>query len=274
MAVTNAETHDVDVELPGSALDAARMPGHWLLARMGKTVLRPGGRELTDKLLGSLDIGRGDDVLELAPGLGSTTRLVLDRRPASYTGVDRDPDAAARVDVLAHSATARVVNASAGDTGLADASASVAFGEAYLTMQPDRLKSEIFAELHRVVAPGGRIGLHEIALRPDDIDDERAKEVKGALRSSIMVSVCPTTLSGWRGLVEDAGFEVEDIDTAPLHLLEPRRLVADEGLGGAVRFAGRVLRNPPARRRVIAMRKAMHANAASLEAFCMTARRL
>ena len=28
-------------------LDTTKMPGHWLLARLGKRVLRPGGRELT-----------------------------------------------------------------------------------------------------------------------------------------------------------------------------------------------------------------------------------
>lgn len=27
--------------LPGEGLDASKMPGHWLLARLGKRVLRP-----------------------------------------------------------------------------------------------------------------------------------------------------------------------------------------------------------------------------------------
>jgi len=31
------------LDLPGSDLDVAKMPGHWLLARLGKRVLRPGG---------------------------------------------------------------------------------------------------------------------------------------------------------------------------------------------------------------------------------------
>lgn len=76
--------------LPGADLRADRMLGHWLLARMGKRVLRPGGRELTNKLLAALDIGPTDHVVELAPGLGSTTNLVLACNPASYLGVDRD----------------------------------------------------------------------------------------------------------------------------------------------------------------------------------------
>jgi hypothetical protein len=43
-------THDHPAQmadLPGSELDVSRIPGHWLLARLGKRVLRPGGLELT-----------------------------------------------------------------------------------------------------------------------------------------------------------------------------------------------------------------------------------
>ena len=41
----------------------AKMPGHWLLAKMGKRVLRPGGRVLTGRLLGELQIEPIDDVV-------------------------------------------------------------------------------------------------------------------------------------------------------------------------------------------------------------------
>ena len=34
-----------------SETDYDKMPGHWLMARMGKRVLRPGGRELTEVML-------------------------------------------------------------------------------------------------------------------------------------------------------------------------------------------------------------------------------
>ena len=44
--------------------------GHWVLAKLGKRVLRPGGLELTRKMLSALSIGEEDDVVEFAPGLG------------------------------------------------------------------------------------------------------------------------------------------------------------------------------------------------------------
>jgi hypothetical protein len=72
------------------------MPGHLLLARLGKRVLRPGGLELTRQLLEELAIDASDDVIEFAPGLGVTAHLTLARRPRSYTAVERDREAAAR----------------------------------------------------------------------------------------------------------------------------------------------------------------------------------
>ena len=81
-------------ELPGTELDAAKMPGHWLLARLGKRVLRPGGLKLTRELLDALAIGPGDDVVEFAPGLGVTARMILQHKPQRYTGIERDAKAA------------------------------------------------------------------------------------------------------------------------------------------------------------------------------------
>src|ERR1700731_4041582 len=83
--------------MPGEELKAEKMPGHWLLARLGKRVLRPGGRQLTNRMIEALNIRPSDEVIEFAPGLGATARLTLKRKPTSYTAVERDKDAAAVV---------------------------------------------------------------------------------------------------------------------------------------------------------------------------------
>lgn len=76
-------THDYWAQmagLPGSELDVSRIPGHWLLTRLGKRVLRPGGSELTRALLDGLPIAPADKEVEFAPGLGVTdpaTRFTL-----------------------------------------------------------------------------------------------------------------------------------------------------------------------------------------------------
>lgn len=266
-------TTTTEAMIPGQSVPVERMPGHWLLARLGKRVLRPGGRELTDRLLGSLAIGPSDDVVELAPGLGSTTELVLAREPASYVGVDRDPVSAQRVAHVIAGPHRSVIEASAADTGLAADSADVVFGEAYLTMQPAGQKQRIIEELARIVRPGGRVGLHEVAFTPDELDDATREAVRDELTGAIKVNVSPLTIAGWIELLEHAGFETHAQFTAPLHLLEPRRLLTDEGLRGTARFVSNVARQHDARKRVLAMRRAMHRNAAHLHACVVVAER-
>ena len=255
----------------GGTVPTDRMAGHWLLARMGKRILRPGGRELTGRLLGALEIGPGDDVIEIAPGLGSTTAAVLAANPATYVGIDRDPAAADRTSALLDGPHRTIVEASAASTGLADASADVVFGEAYLTMQGAKQKDRILAELARISRPGARLGLHEVAFAPDDVTEADAERAAHDLQSTIKVNVTPLTIAGWRKLLDEAGFDVSHCSTAPLHLLEPRRLVADEGITGAARFVANVIKDKPARERVMSMRKAMRDNAEHLQAVTLTA---
>lgn len=257
--------------LPGESLEASRMPGHWLLARLGKRVLRPGGVGLTRKLLAGVAVGSTDDVVEVAPGLGATTRLLLQAGPASYAGVDRDPASAELVSTLMDEPGRTVIQASAADTGLPPDSADVVFGEAYLTMQPDSQKEKIISELTRVLKPGGRFALHEIAFAPDDIDDATRKAVAKALTGSIKVNVTPRTVAGWEELLTSHGFRIDQRHHAPLHLLEPCRLIDDEGYLGAARFVFNVLRDADARPRVTAMRESMRRSGSNLQAIGLVA---
>jgi 16S rRNA A1518/A1519 N6-dimethyltransferase RsmA/KsgA/DIM1 with predicted DNA glycosylase/AP lyase activity len=114
------------------------MHGHWLLARLGKRVLRPGGVGLTRTLLAHAELTDAD-VLELAPGLGRTAAEILARRPRSYLGAEQDPDAARLArNVVAGRGDVQVCDAA--QTGLADSSTDVVIGEAMLTMQGDAAK--------------------------------------------------------------------------------------------------------------------------------------
>jgi hypothetical protein len=266
---TTVHTHD----LPGSGLDLDKMPGHWLLAQMGKRVLRPGGLELTQQMLDGLAITSGDHVVELAPGLGTTARMVLASAPATYTGIDRDKAAVANTEKLLRPGRDRCLRGQARRTGLGDSSATVLFGEAMLTMQTDTQKARIIEEAFRVLSAGGRYGIHEIGLVPDDLPEERKAEVQRELSSTIHVGARPLTLSEWRALLEGAGFEVVHSTTAPMHLLEPSRMLRDEGLLGVLRIAFNVARTPAARRRIVAMRSVFQRFAPVMCAVSVVARK-
>lgn len=75
------------------------------------------------------------------------------------------------------------------------------------------------------------------------------------LSGAIHIGARPLTPSEWRGLLETEGFDVGAEFLAPMHLLEPGRLVRDEGLAGALRFTLNVLTDTEARKRVLAMQK-------------------
>lgn len=242
-----------DEHLPGQGLDYGKMPGHWLLAQMGKRVLRPGGLQATRSMLKSLDIGARDNVVEFAPGLGVTAREALAQSPASYTGVERDDKAARQASKFLKGPGRQCLVGKAEDTGLPDASATVVFGEAMLTMQTPGHKISIVAEAKRLLQDGGRYGIHELCLQPDDLNDAKKDEINRALSDAIRVGARPLTPSEWR------------------ELLEPKRFIADEGPLRTLRFLSRVLRHPAARRRILRMRSVFRRYEANMGAISMVA---
>ncbi|MBK8267251.1 MAG: class I SAM-dependent methyltransferase [Planctomycetes bacterium] len=264
----------VEQQFIGKPCTANKAPGHWVLARLGKKVLRPGGLELTQKMLGSLDINRGDSVVEFAPGLGITAKITLERSPKNYIAVDRDENAANTVRQLLAGTPHRCIVGRAEETGLPDHSATVVYGEAMLTMQSPTAKSRIVGEAARLLNPGGRYGIHEIALSPESISNELIDKIRHALGDAIHHVVMPMTSNGWQMLMESQGFEIVAQHVAPMHLLEPRRLVADEGLAGALRFAWNLARDSESRRRVLAMRATFRKYREHLSAIVMVARKV
>lgn len=238
-----------------SGPEAGRMQGHWLLAKLGKRILRPGGRALTAKLLEQAKPAGDDDIVELGPGVGATAEVLLRANPRSYRGVDPNPEGRDAVkNILKKHPRADYVVADARETGLEGACADLVVGEAMLTIQDDAGKNAIVAEAARLLRPGGRYAIHEMAWLPDHTDEER-ETARRELSRVIKVGARPLTLEGWKELLATHGLEAEWHDRAPLHLLEPRRIVSDEGLWGALRFWNNARRLPGASDRLKAMRQ-------------------
>lgn len=257
----------------GSELELSRMPGHWMLARMGKRVLRPGGLELTRKLLAHLEIEREDSVVEFAPGLGLTARLTLANQPRRYIAVERDADAAKQMRQWLTRPEWLCIKGDAADTGLPPDSANIVYGEAMLSMHGQRQKAAIIREAFRLLQPGGRYGIHELAITPDEAPVEIKNALTRELSDSIRVGARPLTVEEWQELFQSEGFVVERAELAPMYLLEPMRLIHDEGFFRACRFAWNVWRTPVARHRVIRMRRVFRRYQENLHAIMLVARK-
>ena len=256
-------------------LNVQKMPAHWLMAHLGKRVLRPGGRETTRWLLDRARIDQSDDVVELAPGLGVTARELLQRRPKSYSGIERNVEAIAltrRSLARAGFPATTVLKGDAADVPLPDSSASLVFGEAMLSMQSRDKKRLIIDEARRLLCPGGRYAIHELAVVPNDIDGERLTQIQRDLSTTIHVGVRIETPAEWANLLEEAGLVVEATRVAPMRLLEVDRLIDDEGISGTARFVFNTLRTPGALRRLAAVRASFHRHQAHLRAIAIVAR--
>lgn len=218
-------------------------------------MLRPGGRQLTHRMLTALDVRPADRVVEFAPGMGATARLILERGPASYIGVERDKDAALRLRAFVDGPGRRIRQAGAEESGLPAESATVVYGEAMLSMQPDATKRAIVREAARLLMDGGRYAIHELSVLPGGISEDLRQDIRAELTSDIHVGVRPLTPSEWRELLEDAGFDVAFEARAPMHLLEVGRLIRDEGFLGFLRILWNAAREPEARARALSMRR-------------------
>lgn len=237
----------------GVGLQYRLMRGPWLLAQARKRVRRPGGLALTRRMLNALDICASDDVVELTPGLGVSARATLERRPRSYIGIEPSEDAARQVRWFLRGNTRRCLVGRAERTGLPGASASVVYGEAMLTMQTAEQKTAIVAEAARVLRNGGRLGIHELSLKPDNLSPAIQSIIPQALSDAIHMGARPLTGNGWCELLAAQGFRVEKQISVPMRLLNLRRLVRDEGLPRALRIICNAVKTPAVRRSIRAM---------------------
>lgn len=169
----------------------------------------------------------------------------------------------------------RVVVGSAAETGLPSAFATVVYGEATLTMQSDETKRRIVREAARLLWPGGRYAIRVMYLR-DGVGGEVRKGLERALTGVVHQGVRPLAVmecTEWRHLLESEGFEVKGTETAPVALLEPARVIRDEGFFRALRFVFKVSRDADALPRVFEMRKVFRSQREQIAAIVFTATR-
>lgn len=247
--------------------------GHWLLAKMGKKILRPGGRALTRKMIQELKIRSTDEVVEFAPGLGFTAQLTLAHHPQSYVGIELNQEAAAQLKNKFKGANRAIINNSAAQTGLPSLSKDKVYGEAMLTMQADHRKAEIIREAARILKPGGYYGIHELSLTPDDLPEADKAEIQKGMAKAIKVNARPLTQKEWASLLENEGFEIISVHTNSMDLLKTKRVLADEGLFRSLKIGFNVLTHPHERKRILGMKNTFRKYENHLNAVALIARK-
>jgi SAM-dependent methyltransferase len=158
----------------------------------------------------------GQDVLEIGPGPGLTTR-VLATLVTRLTAVEVDPDLAAALQTRMHGSNVNVLHADATDLPFEAArfSGATCFTMLHHVPTPD-LQDRLFAEVRRVLRPGGVLV---------GVDSLPSPEWWTLHEGDTCVPVDP---DGLRARLERAGFGV--VDVAVSTPAPPRRF----------RFAARV----------------------------------
>ena len=197
-------------------------PGHEFLARLGKTRLRPGGREATEWLLGHVDFTADTRVLEVACNMGTTMIALAEAHGCRITGLDMNPAALAKA------------RANIAKNGMEDV-IDVVEGNAMALPFPD----ESFDVVINEAMPGGTLLTHDVALRVSN--EEQAGELRAGISRAINVNVDPLPQEMWERLFHDAGFATE-VQTGDMTLLDPAGLVRDEGFDGAMKIIRNGLR--------------------------------
>jgi ubiquinone/menaquinone biosynthesis C-methylase UbiE len=254
--------------------DFSKAQGHWILAKMGKKVLRPGGRELTQKLISNLHISSTDEVVEFAPGLGYTASLAIEKQPKNYVGVDADDDAIALLTNKIKGKNIRFIKGNAAETTLLAESKDKVYGEAMLTMHADHRKAEIIREANRILKKGGLYAIHELGLEPENLSEEHKASIQRDLAVAIKVNARPLTINEWSVLLEKEGFRIHSVEKNGMCLLEPKRMIQDEGLMGFMKINWNIIRNRSARKRVSEMQQTYKKHAQNMNALVIVAEKI
>ena len=244
-----------------TATDADGWP---LAARAAAGVMLPGGRRLLEDALGVAGLDGNDRVVELEPGFGLATRILLAHDPRGWTGVDDDPAAVAHLR-RAFGAVGRVVaEASGGATGLESGCASLVVIAGGLSHLDDDAAAAVLVEARRILGPSGRLVITD--LTPFGNGDHRALDAVSA------AGVHLRTEAQLRALLDGAGLAPVGITDGPVRVDDPAVLARAAGPRTALALA-RSVGDPRVRHSATRVREALVEATSALRAVAVVAER-
>ncbi|WP_242024481.1 hypothetical protein [Trichocoleus sp. FACHB-591] len=97
--------------------------------------------------------------------------------------------------------------------------------------------------------PGGKFLSHEL------LAHNREVEIHQALAATLRANSTPLSEAHWIAACETAGLQVLQHQVGAMGLLNPARIIQDEGLVNAIKFFWNVLTRPQLRDRLLSMRR-------------------
>lgn len=139
----------------------------------GRGVIRPGGFELTACMARFCGLTNGDRIVDIGCGTGGTVEFLRREFRADAVGIDSS-------EALIRAGQNRwpglpLYPGTGERLPFSDASAQAVFSECSLSVMAS--PAGVLAEIHRVLAPGGKLALSDVYLRQE--------EHAGALRSAV-----------------------------------------------------------------------------------------
>jgi cyclopropane fatty-acyl-phospholipid synthase-like methyltransferase len=234
-------------------LDFETVPGYEVLAKAGKTVLRPGGRQATEQLWQWANFQPGETVLELASGLGTSAIALAKRYGVNVVGIEKDSNRVAIATQRVQSARldhqVQILPGNIFALETISQQFDYVLAEAILTMQSPAGKAKILQGVYQRLKPSGQFLTHELLARNHEIELHRV------LSSVNRVNATPLSIENWKATLETAGLHIQHSQTGAMRLLHLPSLIADEGINSTLKIFWNIATQPQMRSRVLALRQ-------------------
>ena len=226
----------------------------FMAKHVGMTVIHPGGFEATNKLIRTLGINSGSEVIDIACGKGTTAMLIAEKYGCNVVAIDIDEKLIEEAKHLTkkkgleNKITYHVSDAL--ELPFDDNGFDAAISQAMLVLVDDKIKA--IREARRVVKKGGAAGWLELSWKKKITEDFLEKV------STVICAYCMTnvvTFDGWRKTFADAG--IGDLNVVPLDF-NPNgsdffSMMKDEGFFRSLSIMLNIMKNREIRSRVKTM---------------------
>ncbi|HEY9696999.1 MAG TPA: class I SAM-dependent methyltransferase [Trichocoleus sp.] len=236
-----------------STINFETATGHQVMAAAGKKILRPGGKSATEQLFQWAEFQPGETVLELAASFGHSAIALAKRYGVRVVGVEKNPESVARARANIKAAgleeQVQVIEGDVFHLEQISGQFDYVLAEAILTMQSLPAKIKILNGVHDRLKPGGKFLSHEL------LANDREEEIHRALAATLRANSTPLSETNWIHTCEAARLQVLHRQTGEMGLLNPTRIIQDEGLKDAIKFFWNVLTQARVRNRLLAVRR-------------------